>query len=396
MGTKEHRIMNQPMHPPESKFRKLHVSVLRRRRVSKSSQSASELLLCEKDFRFAADCERMRVDRNQSVLSLLLVRLHKPRSQDIAFFARVLEGRLRITDTPGLLNDGRIAILLPDTSQEGAWKVAADISEVYPVGPDRPECEVLVYPGSDRTDKGQTRELDSTNDDSEDFPPEEQQEEVATSTPASRAVQTNNFFFMKPHPSWKRSLDILGGCVGLLASLPILLVAAVAVKATSRGPAFFRQEREGYGGKRFTIWKLRTMQIDAEARKHSLRPFNQQDGPAFKMMKDPRTTAVGRFLRWSSMDELPQFWNVIVGDMSLVGPRPLPIEESAACEDWQRRRLHVKPGMTCTWQVCERGNVSFDEWARMDLRYADNYDLAEDLRLLFFTLPSVLLQKGMR
>lgn len=362
--------------------RKLHTTVLKRRR-----KSSDEFLLDDEDFRFAAECERMRVDRNGSVLSLLLVRLHEPSYDNVAFFARVLEGRIRVTDTPGLLEDGRVAVLLPDTSAEGAWKVATDISEVFPPGPGRPECEVLVYP-----DQGRSRDAD---DDRE--PEGKSHRKSARETAKSNAKDdAGEFFFAQGHPVWKRALDVAGGTVGLVASLPILAVAAAAVKLTSQGPAFFRQEREGHGGRRFHMWKLRTMQVDAEAQKHELRKYSQQDGPAFKMKRDPRTTAVGRFLRWSSMDELPQFWNVIKGDMSLVGPRPLPTEESHACEGWQRRRLQVRPGMTCTWQVCERGNVTFDEWVRMDLRYAKKRNLFEDIKLLAMTLPSLLMQRGMR
>ncbi len=392
---------------PETKLRKLHASVLKWRRAP-----ASDFLLSDEDFRFAADCERMRVDRNGSVLSLLLVQLHKQNAKDREFFTRLLEGRLRVTDTPGRLDDGRIAILLPDTSAEGAWKVAADISEIYPTGPSRPECEVLVYP----TKKGPTkkgpnkkgpikkepnkrsdRDDDSAEGyDSSDELPEELEQEVAGSCAQNGSKKTDEFFFAKSLPLWKRSLDILGGSLGLLASLPILAVAAVTVKATSPGSALFRQQREGQGGKPFTMWKLRTMQVDAEEKKQALRKLSQQDGPAFKMENDPRTTSVGRFLRWTSMDELPQFWNVIRGEMSLVGPRPLPVEESAACESWHRRRLQVRPGMTCTWQVCERGNVSFDDWVRMDLRYAKKLSLLEDMRLLIMTLPSLLMQRGMR
>jgi len=361
---------------PITRLRKLHASVLKWRRQSVTGDT-NDYLLNDEDFRFAADCERMRVDRNNSVLSLLLVRLNQPGPEEIAFFARVLEGRLRVTDTPGLLQDGRVAVLLPDTPTAGAWKVAADVSEVYPPGPGRPECEVLVYPNGERT-----RSIDSQQEDSGEE--------------NDLAAPTNEFFFMKPQSVMKRLLDITGGLVGLLLSFPLLLFATVAVKATSRGPAFFSQQREGHGGKRFTMWKLRTMQVDAEAKKQDLRQYSQQDGPAFKMKRDPRTTRVGRFLRWTSMDELPQFWNVLRGDMSLVGPRPLPTEESTACEGWQRRRLSVKPGMTCTWQVCERGNVSFDQWVRMDLRYARRPSFWEDMRLLLLTLPSLILHKGMR
>ena len=368
----------------DTKLRTLHAQVLRWRKAP-----AGDFLLDDADFRFAADCERMRVDRNGSVLSLLLVKLNEERLEDIAFFARVLEGRLRVTDTPGLLKDGRVAILLPDTGAEGAWKVAADISEVFPPGPGRPECDVLVYPNKDKESRA--------SENQEQGPPDKiTEEEIASSQLEESPAATDEFFFAKSIPFWKRTLDIFGGTVGMLCSVPILFAGAIAVKATSSGPAFFRQEREGHGGKRFTMWKLRTMHVDAEERKQDLRKHSQQDGPAFKMKRDPRTTLVGRFLRLTSMDELPQFWNVVKGDMSLVGPRPLPTEESVACEGWHRRRLHVVPGMTCTWQVSERGNVSFDEWVRMDLRYAEKHSFVEDVRLMFVTLPSLLMQKGMR
>ncbi|MGI9457129.1 MAG: sugar transferase, partial [Aeoliella sp.] len=361
----------------EPATRQLHASVLKRRQ-----QSGSDFLLSDEELRFAADCERMRVDRNRSVLSVLLVKLHEQNYEELAFFARVLEGRIRVTDTPGLLADGRVAILLPDTPAEGAWKVATDISEVYPPGPGRPECEVLVYP-----DRGRNRDHDA-DDDQESNGQRHQgaEQQVASGGAKHDADDAGEFFFAKAHPFWKRSLDVLGGTIGLVASLPILAVAALSVKLTSNGPAFFKQQREGHGGRRFDMWKLRTMHVDAEEQQHELRQYSQQDGPAFKMSKDPRTTAVGRFLRWSSMDELPQFWNVIKGDMSLVGPRPLPTDESHACEGWQRRRLQVMPGMTCTWQVCERGNVTFDEWVRMDLRYVKKCGVLEDLRLLAMTL----------
>ena len=388
--------MTQTTKSPEAIIRKLHTSVLRWRR-----SPVNDFLLDDQDFRFAADCERMRVDRNGSVLSLLLVRLHEQKPEDIAFFSRLLEGRLRVTDTPGRLDDGRIAILLPDTLAEGAWKVAADISEVYPLGPGRPECEVLVYPNKKDPGKIEPRPRGASYDDDSDpsdLPPEESEQPTAgpqVKTPKNKKA-SDEYFFAKSLPLWKRSLDILGGSVGLLLSLPILAVAAAAVKATSQGPAFFQQQREGQGGRCFTMWKLRTMNIDAEEKKRALLELSQQDGPAFKMKRDPRTTFVGRLLRMTSMDELPQFWNVLKGDMSLVGPRPLPVDESAACEGWHRRRLQVRPGMTCTWQVCARGNVSFDEWARMDLRYIKKHSLWQDVRLIVMTIPSLLLNKGMR
>jgi len=367
------------------KTRKLHARVFRRR-----SLPTNDFLLNDEQFRFAAQCEQMRVDRNGSVLSLLLIRLPQPHSsqQDVDFLARILEGRLRVTDTPGRLKDERVAVLLPDTTAEGAWKVAEDVSEVYPPGPGRPQCDVLVYPAKSRhqeTGRVEGKHVNGeTNGEAIKFP-----------TP-SDSESSEEFFFTRALPLWKRAMDICGGLVGLLGSSPLLLVAGLTIKASSPGPIFFSQEREGHGGRRFKIWKLRTMDIDAEDTQHELRAHSHQDGPAFKMKSDPRTTSVGKFLRWSSIDELPQFWNVLKGEMSLVGPRPLPTQESIACEDWQRHRLNVIPGMTCTWQVCGRGTVRFDEWVRMDLRYIERYSFLEDLKLLFITLPSLVLHKGLR
>ena len=362
----------------DTKPRKRHARVLARRHATKH-----DVLLSDADFRFAADCERMRVDRNGSVLSLLLLRLPAMKSTgaDVAFLARLLEGRLRITDTPGQLDDGRVGVLLPDTSAEGAWKVATDISEVYPPGPERPECDVLVYPPHRRLREPVSQEEDA--------------EPVATPN-ESAELESSEFFFSKGLRTWKRAIDLTGASIGLIVTAPIVLAAAAAIKASSPGPAFFVQEREGRGGRSFLIWKLRTMRLDADEQKDELRPLSQQDGPAFKMQRDPRTTRLGRFLRWSSIDEMPQFWNVLCGDMSLVGPRPLPIAESQACEPWQRRRLDVTPGITCTWQVSGRGKVRFDDWVRMDLRYAARPSILADLKLVFSTLPALIFQRGMR
>jgi lipopolysaccharide/colanic/teichoic acid biosynthesis glycosyltransferase len=372
---------------PEETPRRLHGRLFARRHAPHH-----EFLLNHRDFRFAADCERMRVDRNGSVLSLLLIRLPRSKSTaaDVEFLARVLEGRLRVTDTPGLLDDGRIGVLLPDTSPEGAWKVAADVSEVYPPGPERPECDVLAYPPRrERSDDDAGADVDQDAAD-------EQPVTARAKRSESAEEDSSEFFFVKRMPVWKRAIDIAGATVGLVVGAPVMLAAAAAIKVTSPGPALFVQEREGAGGRRFRIYKLRTMCVDAEGQQSELRPLSQQDGPAFKMHRDPRTTLLGRFLRWTSIDELPQFWNVLKGDMSLVGPRPLPTAESLACHGWQRRRLDVRPGMTCTWQVAGRGRVRFDDWVRMDLRYAREQSFWHDVRLVFVTLPSLIFHRGIR
>lgn len=368
--------------PQDTAVRRLHARVLARR-----SAPAPSFLLNDEEFRFAADCERMRVDRNGSVLSLLIIRLSRGHAAtaDVAFMARLLEGRLRLTDTPGELSDGRIAVLLPDTPSEGAWKVATDLSEVYPPGPTRPECDVLVYPPHRKL-----RDDDAILDEASETLNEVASDESEAEAPSSE------FFFAKGTPRWKRAIDILGAVVGLVIATPVVLIAAAAIKATSRGPAFFVQKREGLGGRVFLMWKLRTMHQGADDLKEQLLEMSQQDGPAFKMRKDPRTTRLGRLLRWTSVDELPQFWNVLRGEMSLVGPRPLPVAESQACEIWHRRRLSVNPGMTCTWQVSGRGAVSFDDWVRMDLQYARRRSAWQDAKLIVMTLPALLFHRGMR
>lgn len=192
----------------------------------------------------------------------------------------------------------------------------------------------------------------------------------------------------------KRSVDLVGASAGLALLSPLVIGSMIAVKLTSPGPAVFAQTREGRGGKPFTIYKLRTMCIDAESKQSELREKSHRDGPAFKITNDPRVTRVGRFLRKTCMDELPQLINVIKGEMSLVGPRPLPWHESRACSHWHRRRLDVRPGMTCYWQVNKAAAETFDDWMRMDLRYVDRNSLWQDLRLIFSTVIVPLTGRG--
>ncbi|MEM6689055.1 MAG: sugar transferase [Planctomycetota bacterium] len=192
----------------------------------------------------------------------------------------------------------------------------------------------------------------------------------------------------------KRSLDISGALIGLIAFSPMLAVAICLIRRQDGQPAIFKQRREGLDGKPFTIYKLRTMVADAEATQHELRALSHRDGPAFKISNDPRVTPIGDWLRRTCVDELPQLWNVLKGDMSLVGPRPLPWDESRACSQWQRRRLDVKPGMTCYWQVNKESVQAFDDWMRLDLRYVERFNLWEDLRLIARTVLVPLMGRG--
>jgi len=192
----------------------------------------------------------------------------------------------------------------------------------------------------------------------------------------------------------KRAFDVLSSAFAILLFSPAFIVTAIAVKLDSPGPVFFRQVRVGKNGRPFKMLKFRSMHVDAEARFESLRELNEASGPVFKMRNDPRVTRVGRFIRRTSLDELPQFLNVLSGEMSIVGPRPPVPAEVKQYQRWQRRRLSVKPGITCTWQVSGRSDISFDQWMKLDLEYIDTWSLWQDIRICFRTVPAVLLSRG--
>jgi exopolysaccharide biosynthesis polyprenyl glycosylphosphotransferase len=209
-------------------------------------------------------------------------------------------------------------------------------------------------------------------------------------------------FRTTPDLSWsllvKSVIDWLGALLGLLVTAPLFAIVAVGIKLTSPGPVIFRQKRSGKNGRPFVMYKFRSMHSDAAMRQAELAAYNQMSGPVFKIEKDPRVFPFGRFLRRTSWDELPQLLNVLKGEMSLVGPRPLPIYEVEQFENTsQRRRLSMKPGLTCLWQVKGRNEVkNFDDWVRLDLQYIDHWSLWLDFTILLRTLPVVLFGSGAR
>jgi exopolysaccharide biosynthesis polyprenyl glycosylphosphotransferase len=192
----------------------------------------------------------------------------------------------------------------------------------------------------------------------------------------------------------KRFLDSAISSVTMIILSPVLLATAIAIKIDSSGPILFRQKRVGLNGRLFTLYKFRSMVEDAEKMQESIEGLNEMSGPVFKVRDDPRLTRVGRFIRKFSIDELPQLFNVLKGDMSLVGIRPPVPEEVEEYEAWQRRRLSMRPGITCIWQVSGRNKVDFDQWMKMDLSYIDNWSLTMDFKLLLKTLPAVLFTRG--
>ena len=183
----------------------------------------------------------------------------------------------------------------------------------------------------------------------------------------------------------KRIIDIIGSLIGLILLSPILIIVGILIKFESKGPIVFTQKRVGKDGKEFDMYKLRSMVVDAEEIKEKLKEQNEMSGPMFKMKDDPRITKVGKFIRKTSIDELPQLVNVLKGDMSLVGPRPSLPNEVKEFETWMLKRLNVKPGLTCYWQVMGRNNIDFEDWMKLDVKYVNERSFCLDIKLIFKT-----------
>ena len=358
--------------------------------------------------------------------------------------------RLRISDVVGWF-DLRLAVLLPETKKAGALLVANELASLSQTQGIKVDTHVAIYPWDDSlvavTDelKGDFDHSDhKSRDDSDDIDggngnsPTDNYSRIDNAhehsngdhfgsngdfnggTATSVAVEVKplsnnrisaslkNTSFSKAvlgtgykiqilsdkTPKWKRAIDIAGAGTGLLMLTPVFACAAVAIKCSSPGPVFFVQRREGKDGQEFGILKFRTMVPDAEAKQDALRTQSEQDGPAFKLKNDPRVTNVGKYLRKSCVDELPQLYNVLIGEMSLVGPRPLPVRESQQCTSWQRQRLSVLPGLTCIWQAHGGRDIKFSEWMRMDMEYIRKRSLFYDLKLICETAFIALLHRG--
>jgi exopolysaccharide biosynthesis polyprenyl glycosylphosphotransferase len=333
--------------------------------------------------------EKRRTDRSKASLSIVLFRLDHPSGDpidDVDRLLRALSRKKRETDIIGYLSEDLIAVLLPDTDEQGSRVLTQKV--VAHLGSRRHSTVVATYP-------------DRVFDDlmGED-----------------RTTQDPNPFFLERFPgasdragsyTLKRSLDVAGAFVALLLLSPLMLAIAIAVAVTSRGPVIFKQVRLGKRGVPFTFYKFRSMYCNADDQVHrdyvakliagDEEAVNQGSDakPHYKMKDDPRITRVGRLIRKTSMDELPQLFNVLRGDMSLVGPRPPLPYEAEKYQSWHLRRvLEVKPGITGLWQVNGRSKTSFDEMVRMDLRYTRNCSLTLDLKILLKTVKVVLRGDG--
>ena len=418
---------------------------------STANRSTEELVPREVlDLLIRRECAR--ADRNSREFSLVLFRVKNQKRTSVSThrLARTILSRARLTDEVGWFSDHYICALLPDTAVQGAQIFMNSVCDLVERKGTRPLAVVYSYPGNLLTSEDVQFSASSTRsrfDDDDhnhssgggrlhvsvserlhgssrhagtifrtvadpansgavsvadlkrvDLMPSLArglaiEQHVADGLPADSIHE----FLVHPMPTWKRVFDLVGASVILSLFLPVMAVIALVLKLRHpNDPIFFSQDRAGLGGKPFKIHKFRTMVVGAEAKLGELRKLSEQDGPAFKLKNDPRVTPLGKLLRKSSLDELPQLWNVIKGEMSLVGPRPLPIEEAGKCLQWQRRRLDVTPGLTCIWQVKGRSTVSFAEWIRMDVEYIRRRTILHDLSLLLMTVPAVLLRRGAR
>ncbi|MEM7477238.1 MAG: sugar transferase [Planctomycetota bacterium] len=362
--------------------------------------SWTPLILSQREFQRCLAKERARVDRNGNSFGVIVLRLESTddiRGKTIQL-GKLLHRRLRETDEKGHLSRESIAVLLPETSLKNTAVVFNNILELARRDVGSVDGEYFSYPEprnhqDDDSHSGEPRaEEESIGSEMEEPVGDSLVADSTKSIAFSPQIKEHSMIecVLPAYPMWKRAIDVAGASLGLLLVAPLLMLAAIAIKLTSRGPVFFCQQRTGYLGRSFTIYKLRTMVVNAEAMQSGLSEGNERDGPAFKMRGDPRVTLVGKFLRATGLDELPQLINVLVGDMSLVGPRPLPVAEAAQCKDWQSRRMLVRPGLTCTWQINKCEQISFIDWMRMDISYTRRFNFGWDIRIIFQTVWSVL------
>ncbi|MEM9588644.1 MAG: sugar transferase [Planctomycetota bacterium] len=378
------------------------------RRVSQMIAS-DQLMLTAREFDREIARERVRSTRRAIPFCIVTIQLDsRTVSASVrARLSRLLQSNLRITDHKGQLNASTYAALLVDTPEMGGRAALDRLTQLIDETGIQATLKLRVH-DPDGFDDHDSDDLTGNRRNSDRVPADQRLDRAHDAiaclsgrepsfSEAGHVQVTSEDPMVSPpaaRMAVKRAVDIAGASIGLLVTGPVILASMAAIRLTSAGPALFCQTREGKGGQPFTIYKLRTMVIDAERIQSELRVDSHRDGPAFKMRRDPRVTTVGHFLRKSCIDELPQLLNVLKGDMSLVGPRPLPWHESRACSAWHRRRLDLRPGLTCYWQVNKAAAETFDEWMRMDLRYVDQFSLLKDLKLIAQTVTVPVLGRG--
>ena len=382
-------------------------------RASSEAEWARSVLAREA-FEQLVDRERNLADRGSRLFTLVVLRRTQGSRHSLRALATELRSRLRNTDVVGRLGDDRIGVLLSDTDPVGAgfltsWVDAAQSKHRLEVA-----ATMFVYPSiQEAVERSRRDRGPGANGGAGGGPSAAGSNGHGAHGAMNGRAATNGHNGTELHaqatrwrmedlwvqltvpmPLWKRALDVLISSILLILLLPLFAVIAILIKLDSPGSAIYRQTRVGCGGRLFAFFKFRSMIGDAEERRPALEARNEQDGPIFKLRDDPRVTRVGRILRRWSLDELPQLWNVFLGDISLVGPRSPTPNEVPFYERWQRRRLMVTGGLTCTWQVGGRSEIPFREWMRMDLRYIERRSMLYDFWLLAKTVPAVLTGRG--
>ncbi len=331
--------------------------------------------------------ERLRADRLNSPISLVSVRIISASgSEEFSEALKVLSARVRSTDMIGRLDDVRIAVLLPSTDLRGAVEFAESVMAVLPAvcGP----VEVSTHP--DAPEPTELNRLNGSDPSGSRLPAEQEAHGCV-----ERVIRGESFenTFVRPTPNWKRTLDLVGSGGGLLFSAPIFAVIAVYIKLVSPGPVFYTQARVGQGAREFRFIKFRTMHVNNDESYHTQHAaqFIRSNGTMEKLDEhDPRIYFGGRLLRLLCIDELPQLYNVLRGEMSLVGPRPCIPYEAAEYQRWHRHRFSILPGLTGLWQVSGKNKLSFAEMIRLDIQYEKTMSLGVDLTIILRTIPTIV------
>jgi lipopolysaccharide/colanic/teichoic acid biosynthesis glycosyltransferase len=384
--------------------------------LSVQNNSIEKRLLDEKEFADMLRYERERAERNGSFFSCLYIEFlffNGTNKKIINYIAERIIASLRVVDRAGIINNNVICLMLPETSEQGAYKVIQKLKSIINKNSDVriPSYNITFCSYPDQPACGTSHSNPDTKETTGTSRPALVKLEYSKMADIGEAITLDqNLIFTIEHlicglsrgRYCKRLIDIFGALCGIILLSPAMILIAITIKITSRGPVLFRQTRLGYQGQEFTFLKFRSMYADCKDKLHKeyLKKFiagsidetnmGSQNSPYYKMKNDPRVTPFGKFLRKTSLDELPQFFNVLVGHMSLVGPRPPIPYEVADYKNWHRKRvLDVKPGITGLWQTTGRSTTTFDEMVRLDLYYAQNWTLWLDMKIIFNTFKAV-------
>ncbi len=401
-----------------------------------SPVDATQPILAAREFERFLERERSLADRGTRRFSLMVIGSRHGHRRDLSRLARPLRQRLRSTDLVGQLDADRLGLLLTDTDPVGAGAVARWVEATASKLGIAIDATIYVYPSVDEAaDRPEPHENGGSSSRPSGAAPghnghehnghehnghaqnghaqnghahgDHEHRRRAQASPVGADAHACGGVAAPPWPMedlwrhlsvplplWKRCADIALSSLALLVLSPLLVLAAIAIRIDSRGAVIYRSTRAGRGAQPFVLYKFRSMIAGAEQQQADLESRNEQDGPIFKIRDDPRITRIGRLLRCSSIDELPQLWNILKGDITLVGPRSPTFHEVSKYQRWQRRRLSVMGGVTCIWQVSGRSHVAFQDWMRMDMRYIARGSAWMDLALLLRTLPAVISGRG--